>query len=215
MKKGFFCDEVLRSLTGGSYSVSDFKFERRDVAAHLDGAIAAVVKANFFENYKLGDRGLVDSGFTTTYEDVEVKYSDSRAIYYSDLPTLPIALERGLGVAMVAPMQDEGSALIPLSLASSSMHKGLPSDNMFNIAAYRLQGKRIYYRNLMPKGSTAPSEYRMLIIMISSTLGLSMDAEIPMPADYYPQVHQAAISAMVGPSQIKQDSVMDSNSSTK
>lgn len=213
MKKGYFCDEVLRSLTGGNYAVSEFKFERRDVAAHINAGIAYVVKANFFENYKLGDKGWIDTGFTTTYEDVPVLYSNSQALYYSDLPTIPISLEHGLGIVEVAPMKDERSAFIPLAMGTAGLYKNLPSENLYNEVGYRQQGKRIYYKNLL-SGNCAV-DFGVLIIMVASTLDLSMDDELPFPEDYYTQVRDSVIAAMVPASAVKQDAVVDSNPSTK
>lgn len=209
MQKGYFCDEVLRSLTSGNYNVSEFKFERRDVAAHINGGIAAFVKANFFENYNLGDKGWIDAGFTTTYESVPVIYSSDRDLYYSELPTLPISLERGLGIVQVSPMKNESDAFIPLGMATSGLYKGLAAENLFGLPAFRQQGKRIYYKNVV-QGHPATID-GVLIVMIADTLAFSMEDELPMPADYFIQVRDIVIKNMVGSLSIPQDTTIDSN----
>ena len=212
MQKGLFCDEVLRTLSGGNYSVSDFKFERRDVAIHINGGIGAVIKANFFENYNLGDKGAIDPGFLSTFEDVPVRLSTSRNLYYSDLPTLPISLERGLGIYEVAPMQDESSSFIPLGAGSAGLYKNLPSENLFGQIGYRQQGKRIWYKNI---GAThCVCETGVLIVMVADTLPLAMEDELPMPSDYYLQVQEAVIMAMAK-GLVKQDTVIDANPSKR
>lgn len=212
MTKGIFCDEVLRLLSSGAYSVSDFKFERRDVAVHINGGIAYVVKANFFENYNLGSPGWIDPGFLTTYEGVSVTFNSERNLWYSDLTTLPISLERGLGIQQVSPMQDEASAFIPLGAASAGLYKNLPSEYLFGKVGYRQQGSRIYYKNLA-QGHCA-CETGVLIVMVADTLGLTMESELPLPSDYFLQVQEYVLNVMVK-GLTKQDSVIDANSSTK
>ena len=146
--------------------------------------------------------------FTTTFEDVPVLFSEARNLYYSELPTLPITLERGLGIVQVSPMKDEASAFIPLAMASSGLYSGLPSENLFGLPGYRQQGRRIYYKNVV-QGNPATID-GVLIVMVSDTLPLSMDDELPMPSDYFVQVRDAVIKNMVGVPAV-QDTIIDSS----
>lgn len=206
IQKGLFIDEILRILSGGSYSVSEFKFTRNDVAIHLNAAIGRIVKENFWENYNNGDRGAVDPGFFQTFEST-VLYSDSRKLYYTDLPVLPLALERGLGICEVSPLNSQRDAFIPLSIGDAGLYKGLDSENLFGEIGYRQEGKKIWYQGINLEGYEITS---VLINIVGDTTGLKMEDELPLPSDYYDQAQQMVLQRMSS-GLIKQDTQLDSN----
>lgn len=206
MIKGLFCDEVLRVLTSGAYSVSEFGFERRDVAIHLDGGIGAVLKANFFENYTLGDRGTVDAGFMTPFESVPIQLHSVRKAYYSKLPSIPMALEGGLGVYEIFPMEDPSAAFIPMRAGNAGLFKGLAAEHLFGEPGFKQEGMNVWYKNI----NTAGIQYTAVMMnLICSTINLSMDDDLPLPMDYFNQVRDSVINLMLGVPQ-KTDSIIDS-----
>jgi len=206
MLKGEFCDEVLRLLTAGNYSVSEFRFTRNDVSMHLNGAIGSVVKANFWENYNKGDKGAIDAGFFQTFE-VPVLFSESRNRYYSDLPVMPLALERGLGICEITPLQSQRDAFIPLMIGDAGLYKGLDSENLFGEVGFRQEGKKVWYQGI---NDIEDNITMVLMNIVGSTLDLTMDDELPLPSDYYLQVQQSVIQQMrIG--LMKQDTQSDSN----
>lgn len=206
MLKGAFCDEVLRILTGGNYSVSEFKFTRNDVAMHLNGAIGALVKANFWDNYKMGDKGAVDAGFFQTFE-VPVLYSESRKQFYSDLPVMPLALERGLGICEITPIQSQRDAFVPLMIGDAGLYKGLDSENLFGEIGFRQEGKKVWYQGI---NEVEDDMTMVLMNIVGSTLNLDMSEELPLPSDYYIQAQQIVIQEMLR-GLVKQDTQQDSN----
>jgi len=206
MVKGEFLDEVLRLLTGGNYSVSEFKFTRNDVAMHLNGAIGMLVKNNFWENYKLGDKGAIDAGFFQTFE-VPVLYSESRKQYYSTLPVMPLALERGLGICEITPLQSQRDAFVPLIIGDAGLYKGLDSENLFGEIGFRQEGKKVWYQGI----NDVQDDITMVLMnIVGSTLDIAMDDELPLPSDYYIQAQQIVIQEMTR-GLIKQDTQQDSN----
>lgn len=206
MLKGAFCDEVLRILTGGNYSVSEFKFTRNDVAMHINGAIGALVKANFWDNYKMGDKGAVDAGFFQTFE-VPILYSESRKQFYSDLPVMPLALERGLGICEITPLQSQRDAFVPLMIGDAGLYKGLDSENLFGEIGFRQEGKKVWYQGI---NEVEDNMTMVLMNIVGSTLNLDMSEELPLPSDYYIQAQQIVMQEMLR-GLVKQDTQQDSN----
>jgi len=206
MKKGVICDEVLRKLSRFSYSVSEMNFERRDVAFHINGGIAAAVIAHFNQMYSLGEKGVVDPGFLTTYEDVPVLLNESRGLYYSNLPTLPIAMENNIGLYEISPMKDQADTFFIQRAAAAGLYNGLYASDMDGQTMARQEGKKVFYTNIKKDGcDVAP----VLILMVADTMDLGMDDEIPCPANYQDIVVDATFQKMAASLGIKTDSKTD------
>mgnify|MGYP003606629193 CR=1 FL=1 len=202
MKKGVICDEVLRKLSRFNYSKSDMNFERRDVAFHINGGIAAAVIAHFNGMYNLGEKGVVDPGFLTTYEDVPVLFDAKRQLHYSNLPGLPIAMENNLGVYEISPMQDQYNTFFIQRAASAGLYSGLYASNMDGNTMARQEGKKVFYTNIK-KGQCEIEPVLMLLVV--DTFDLDMSDEIPMPANYQDFVVDATFQKMAQSLGIKTD----------
>ena len=195
MKVGAFCDSVLRKLTSGVYSKTEYRIERRDVLNYLNDGIGAVVKANFWENYQLGNPGNIDPGFLTAYENIPVLFSASRGAYYSDLPVTPIAIERGMGMYEVFPSQDPSDTFIPMMPGSYGLFKGLAAEYLFGEKGAMQVGRRLWYKNINQAGDPI-TEVSGNILADASTL--SMDDELPVPADYLAQLRTIVLGFITG-----------------
>jgi hypothetical protein len=201
MKIGEFLDSCLRLLSSFEYSKSESLFERRDVKNILNDAIGAVVEANFFKEYGIGELGVVDAGFIQTFE-VPVLFSTTRNKYYSILPNLPIALPSGLGLFEVTPIEDQSAAFIPLQQGSAGLYKGLESENLFGEAGYRQEGIRIWYQGGKFKGQISPM---VLMNIICDTSNLTLDDNLPVPSNYIGQLRSTVIGIMTQGLQIPAD----------
>lgn len=193
MRKGTFCDSVLRLLSSGSYNKSEFLFQRRDVAEYLNDAIGKVIEANFFSEYNLGLKGNIDAGFLTTFPNVAVSFDQTRQLYYSDLPALPIALPSGLGVFEISPMQDQRSAFVPLLPGQAGLFKGLEAENLFGEVGARQEGRKIWYKNINLTGENITA---VLMNIACDTETLSMDDQLPLPPNYRTQVREQVLNFM-------------------
>ncbi len=192
MIKGAVCDEVLRMLSRYAYSKSELNFERRDVEFHINSALAEVVVMHFNGMYSLGEKGVVDAGFLSTYE-LDVKKDENRNAWYSDLPALPIAMENNLGLYEVSPIQDQSSTFFIQRPGATGLYSGLYAANMDGSALARQEGKKIFYTNV---NTTSEDVKSVLVLMVADTYGLSMADDLPMPANYQGIVVESIFSKM-------------------
>lgn len=212
MKKGVFCDQILRSpaLSRGNYSKSEFRFERRDVASYIDSGLGFFIKANFWENQSIGERGAIDAGFLQVFESVPVLKNVARNVYYSNLPAVVLGTD-GLGVYQVSPMQDESATFIPLMPATAGLYSGMPSEHLFGEAGVRQEGKKVIYKNI--SNLSCGEVHAVLMKLICSTEPLSMDDELPIPIDHIKGVQEVVLQFMTTGMQ-KPDTQQDQNPTT-
>lgn len=207
MRIGAFTDSCLRLLSSFEYSKTELDFERRDVLNLLNDGIGAVIEANFFKEYNIGEFGNIDAGFLQTFEDVPVLYSANRQKYYSDIPNLPIALPSGLGCYEITSMTDQSAVFVPISAGSAGLFKGLEAEFMFGESSYRQEGKRVYYTGGNFQEQTNPT---VLMNILCDTSNLTLDDELPVPSNYIGQVRTAIIQIITQGLQIPVDTDIDS-----
>ncbi len=207
MKIGEFADSCLRLLSSFEYSKSELLFERRDIFNLLNDGIGTVVEANFFKEYSIQEFGNIDAGFVQTFEDVPVLFSTSRQKYYSILPSLPIALPSGLGCFEITPMEDQSAAFIPMSVGSAGLYKGMESEFLFGENGYRQEGIRIWFQGGKFKEQKTP---KVLMNILCDTSKLTLDDELPIPANYVGQVRTAILGIIMQGLQIPADSSLNS-----
>lgn len=213
MKLGIFCDETLRLLSNFEYAKSELNFERRDVRANLSEAIGMALTANFWDNQKSEwNRGNFDAGFLTTFESVPVVFSTSRKKWYCVLPSIPVALEGGLGLYEITPMEDQSTAFVPMKAGSAGLFKGLAAENLFGEPGFRQEGIRAWFANYNFASIKNPA---VLINMVADVSELSLDAELMVPSNYLAQVRGYVIQLLTQGIQSPVDSAIDQTPSNK
>lgn len=147
--KAILAQQVIRRLSGGNQP-ADSTLDRREVIKLITQAINEMVKANFFENYKLGEPG-VDGVYIATYKSQSVVLDSDRNEYYTTLPNIYVALPKGRGIRQVSSMKNQKKPFIIRENGNQGIYANLPAGRLEgNIGVYP-EGNKIWYSKDMRK----------------------------------------------------------------
>lgn len=113
------------------------------------------------------ESNIVLGNWLSEFQDVEVKYSDKRNKYYSDLPVGVIALPSDMGVYHVYFPHAEEDLFVPVTPATRAMYRESLAKELEGDYGYYLAEDRIWYTQKMPENCTVD----MRLIAQSKDLG--------------------------------------------
>lgn len=170
--------QVIRILNGGR-TTKDSRWKEQEIELALNEIRNALAEIYFFQALKNGGNSL-DSAWFTTFENVPVQLDTNRNMWYSDLPSLPIALPDKKGINMVTLMKDFYTQIIPMSNTSLWMFGESGTMDLQNNMGYFQDEQRIYYVNYIQ------NNYNLVLIdMVVNSMDIASDKLFPAPANVY------------------------------
>lgn len=182
MQKRIFIERILRQIYNGM-PTDDSSITVNLVAAWLPDAIASAAKQNYKDNLQLEGIAYNNNSFFTKFKGLTIT-PDEQFLYKTTMPSIPLGIGSVDGISRVELRGADGQVSMPVVIMTQAQVSFFKS--MRNI-----QSKLVGY----PEGNSfyfsTPlilDEYTASITMISNGEGDSLDAEINVPSDYFPQI---------------------------
>lgn len=176
-------ERVLRQIYNGQPS-DDSNITYGLVNQWLNDAIGVAAKKNYTDNIQIDGVSYINNSFYTTFKNLDI-YAETvdNVTYRIDLPSIPVALGRDEGVAMLQFVGDKKTSqtAIPLSMNQVAYQELLrPIQNKI---AYWIEGNNIYVKSSIPLTS-----YKATLRMVSGGDSTNLDSTLIVPDDYMPVV---------------------------
>ena len=105
-------EQVMRLLNGGDYSVSESKWDIREIELSTSQYASKLIRMRAFEEYAIGE-GQSFGQYLATFVGEEIKRDTVRNLSYIDIPEKFISLPKGRGVHSIGPEGNEFVKYIP------------------------------------------------------------------------------------------------------
>jgi len=105
-------EQVMRLLNGGDYSVSESKWDIREIELSASQYASKLIRMRAFEEYAMGE-GQSFGQYLATFVGEEIKRDTVRNLSYIDIPEKFISLPKGRGVHSIGPEGNEFVKYIP------------------------------------------------------------------------------------------------------
>jgi hypothetical protein len=205
MTVGVMVETIYQRVQGMKPSI-DSSVKRVDIRAYLPAAINYAMNQQYYLNIQTDkDTGALPKLFVATYEDVEVKKSESRDLRYFDLPASPIALPNDNGIESVSAMQGAVSFYPMKTQHQLSGYERFVGGNV----GYWIEGRKVFL------SGASPVLGRVLVRMTASVEDLDSDDRVPVPAGMEVSIIDICVQHFTGarsmPQDNKQNNVDDLN----
>lgn len=105
-------EQIMRLLNGGDYSVSDSKWDIREIELAVEQFASKLIRLRVFEDYAMGEEMAVGQ-YLATFTGEPVKKDSVRNLSYIDIPVQYINLPKGRGIQSIGPEANESLKYIP------------------------------------------------------------------------------------------------------
>lgn len=199
MRVDVMIETIFQNVQGMKPS-TDSSVKRVDIKAYLPAAINYAMNEKYYIGLQTErDTGSLPKLFVATYEDLEVKRSEERALSFVEMPAEPIALPNDSGIEMVSAMQGKVSYYPMRNQHQLSGYERFTGGN----TGYWIEGKRIYFNQISPLVKS------VLVRMTASVDDLKPDDRVPVPAGMEANVIQMCVDYFVRGRGLPQDDIVN------
>jgi hypothetical protein len=144
-------EQVLRILNGGDYSVSDSKWDIREIELVVSQNSAKLFRNRIYEQYTLGEGNSLGQ-YVATFRGVPVKDDTDRNLKYIDIPAKYLSLPRERGVNSIGPEKNEFVKFIPCELGILNIYGTRNAPFLQGNTGYWVEGMKAYFTKDDTKG---------------------------------------------------------------
>lgn len=137
-------EQVLRILNGGDYSVSDSKWDIREIELVVSQNTAKLVRNRIYEQYSLGEADSLGQ-YIATFRGVPVKNDAERNLKYIDIPAKYLSLPKNRGVNSIGPEKNEFVKFIPCDIGILNFYGTRNVPFLQGNTGYWLEGLKAYF----------------------------------------------------------------------
>jgi len=166
--------DLVRDIIGGGDTALEGKYHPTIIWKLADTIIGGLITRAMYKNQESNGYD-IQGEFITTFKNVSVLKDEDTDEMYSELPAPLISLKKDRGLHRVSEMKNKENAFAKALNGSDDVFSILDVHYLINKTEYRLEGNRIYYRNL------GTSVKKVLIKMVAGISELDADAPIPIP----------------------------------
>lgn len=163
--------EIVLDRINGGRSTQD-TWDLRTVMHDVGGMRDLYLPNNIRDKFKDEANGSVPSELIEQFPNIAIKYNESLARYYSELPSQFVNLPFEMGVWSVSPMQNQANPYVPVSPAWVSTGDPVVYDISH---VYWVQKDKIWYGQWEDTGMTVLME----LVPAFTTNPLNEDLEVP------------------------------------
>lgn len=172
----------IDDVTANKESV-DTHIDVRTVAIRIRQILNELLKAEYYDKYKIDDRSPVPMAIAT-YTGIDIKYDEVEEVYYSALPDFYINLPYGKGVHSVVVTSSNRKQKTPLIRRNTpDVSYNTMVYDLIREKSYYVEGLRIVYDNRQFRNSKAIVK---LIVMAPDSVGL--DDPLPVLPEHQAEV---------------------------
>ncbi len=100
MTRGELIEKISRQIHGG-FAPTDSQITDALINSYISDAIAAVTVKNYRESIEVDNIESIGDAFYSSFKGIPIAKDNDTGYFYSTLPSQPVSLPRGLGIANV------------------------------------------------------------------------------------------------------------------
>lgn len=201
-------DQIIRRINGGDPLPDGGGVHPNDVLAAIGEHRTKAVWEKHFNDRREGEIGIDDS-FVVVYEDCAVEFSNSRGLYFTELPVIPLDLPRGMGLYHVGPMKDPFTQYVIRKPGHLAISAASDARDLGGIPYCWQEGKKIFFGNVNIADAVVD---KVLLKIVPGLEWMDMDSEqIGIPGSMVEAVIEIIVQKLGGQRQVPQDKAVDGN----